>query len=126
MDLALILTAVGVGIATMAVSITAISIMFGMYRQITQQTGAINTKLAELDQKIEGVKSTVTENSEKINDLIASSDNFNERFGEMSARTGTLEGSVTVNSQNIGILRSEISNNRDHIRRTIDLLQSNR
>ena len=34
MNLALILTAVGVGIATMAVSITAIGIMFGMYRQI--------------------------------------------------------------------------------------------
>lgn len=51
MNLALILTAVGVGIATMTVSITAISIMFGMYRQITQQTSAINTKLAELDQK---------------------------------------------------------------------------
>ena len=126
MNLALILTAVGVGIATMAVSITAIGIMFGMYRQITQQTGAINTNLAKLDQKIEGVKGTVTENSEKINDLITSSDNFNERFGEVSARTGTLEGSVTVNSRNIGTLQSEISNHRDHIRRMIDSLQSNR
>ena len=124
MDVALILTAVGVGIATMAVSITAIGIMFGMYRQITQQTGAINTKLAELDQKIENVRDTIAADSERIDDLIALSDNFNERFGEVSARTATLQGNVAANSHNIGINQSEISANRNHIRRIIDRIST--
>ncbi len=126
MDLDLILTAIGVGLATITVSITAISIMFGMYRQITQQTGDINTKLAELNRKLENVRTVVNSNSESVDELIALSDNFNERFGEMSARTATLEGSVTVNSQNIGRHQLEISSNRDYIRRILDALQSNR
>ena len=126
MDLALTLTAIGVGLATITVSITAISIMFGMYRQITQQTGDINTKLAELNRKLENVGAVVNSNSESVDELIVLSDNFNERFGEMSARTATLEGSVTVNSQNIGRHQSEISSNRDYIRRILDALQGNR
>ena len=126
MDLALILTAIGVGLATITVSITAISIMFGMYRQITQQTGDINTKLVELNRNLENVGAVVNSNSESVDELIVLSDNFNERFGEMSARTATLEGSVTVNSQNIGRHQSEISSNSDYIRRILDVLQGNR
>ena len=130
MDFAIELTAIGIGIATIAVSVAAIGIIFGMYREITKQTSETTAEVAKLSQKVENVytilQERVDDNSGKIDEIIALSDSFNARFGEMGGQIGTLQGNVTLNTRNVGSLQSEVISDRDNIRRMIEALQNHR
>ena len=130
MDFAIELTAIGIGIATIAVSVTAIGIIFGMYREITKQTSETTAEVVKLSQKVDNVYTTlqeeVNDNSRKIDEIVALSDSFNERFGETGGQIDTLQGNVALNTRNIGALQSEAISDRDNIRRMIDVLQDHR
>lgn len=130
MDFAIELTAIGIGIATIAVSVAAIGIIFGMYREITKQTSETTAEVAKLSQKVENVytilQERVDDNSGKIDEIIALSDSFNAKFGEMGGQIGTLRGNVTLNTRNVGYLQSEVISDRDNIRRMIEALQNHR
>ena len=130
MDFAIELTAIGIGIATIAVSVTAIGIIFGMYREITKQTSETTAEVVKLSQKVDNVYTTlqeeVNDNSRKIDEIVALSDSFNEKFGETGGQIDTLQRNVALNTRNIGALQSEAISDRDNIRRMIDVLQDHR
>lgn len=102
MDSAVSLTIIGVGVATMFGIIAVVILLWNMRSKIVEKTEETNTRLEELNKTVEG---------------------FNTRLGNAEATTRNLQRKVNENDNLVKLHDSEISVNRDHIRRILEMLQ---